>query len=245
MKPKPIRLTPARLWALGTCLFAAALFAGCASTTVTGNSRVVYERLPRPDHIYICDFGSSAADISSDSGLYGKVETSDSYGTPEQAAMGRQLGSGIAAQLADAIRGMGLPAERGVPGTSMQLNDIMLRGYLVSIDPGDPAKRMTIGFGSGGSELTTVVEGYQMTAGGLRLLGTGTVTSKGNKTPGAGTSAAGWAVTGSPVGLIVGGGMKVYGEASGSATIEGRARQSANEIADRLKVRFQEEGWIQ
>jgi len=38
--------------------------------------------------------------------------------------------------------------------------------------------------------------------------------------------------------------MKVYGEASGSATIEGRAKATAKEIADALKQRFQEAGWI-
>jgi hypothetical protein len=56
--------------------------------------------------------------------------------------------------------------------------------------------------------------------------------------------AAGWLVTGSPVGLIVGGGMKIYGEASGNATVEGRAKATAKEIADVLKQRFQQQGWI-
>lgn len=50
--------------------------------------------------------------------------------------------------------------------------------------------------------------------------------------------------TGNPVGLIVSSGVKVYGEASGSAKIEGRAKQTANEIADQLKIRFQQQGWI-
>ena len=56
--------------------------------------------------------------------------------------------------------------------------------------------------------------------------------------------AAGWLITGSPIGLIVGGGIKIYGEASGSAAIEGRAKQTAKEIAEQLKIRFQEEQWI-
>ena len=103
---------------------------------------------------------------------------------------------------------------------------------------------MTIGFGSGGSELTTVVEGYQMTANGLRKLGSATTGAEGSKGPGASLGAAGWLITGSPVGLIVGGGMKIYGEASGNAKIEGRAKATAKEIADVLKQRFQEEGWI-
>ena len=38
--------------------------------------------------------------------------------------------------------------------------------------------------------------------------------------------------------------MKIYGEASGNATVEGRAKATAKEIADVLKKRFQEEGWI-
>jgi hypothetical protein len=36
-----------------------------------------------------------------------------------------------------------------------------------------------------------------------------------------------------------------YGELSGSAKIQGRAKQTAKEIADQLKIRFKEEGWIQ
>ena len=50
--------------------------------------------------------------------------------------------------------------------------------------------------------------------------------------------------TANPAGLIVSGGMKAYGEASGSATVEGRAKSTAKEIADVLKKRFQDQGWI-
>jgi hypothetical protein len=39
--------------------------------------------------------------------------------------------------------------------------------------------------------------------------------------------------------------MKVYGEESGKSTVEGRAQQTAKEIAAQLKTRFQEQGWIQ
>lgn len=51
--------------------------------------------------------------------------------------------------------------------------------------------------------------------------------------------------THNPLGLIVSAGMKAYGEKSGSDTIEGRASQTAREIADVLKKRFQQEGWIE
>ncbi|KKO19351.1 MAG: hypothetical protein BROFUL_01950, partial [Candidatus Brocadia fulgida] len=109
---------------------------------------------------------------------------------------------------------------------------------------GSAVKRMTIGFGSGSSKLQVVAEGYQVTAQGLRKLGGGTVEAGGSKGPGTALGAAGWIATANPAGLIVSGGMKVYGEASGKAKIGGRAKQVAKEIADHLKTRFKEQGWI-
>ena len=226
-----------------SCLTGAVLLSGCASTEVSNRERMVYEQLPRPSRIYVYDFSASPADVAKDSALAGQA-TAVPPPSPELAEVGRNLGSIMGAQLVDSIREMGLNAERGVYGQNMQPNDIVLRGYLVSVDPGNAAKRMTIGFGSGAAELATFIEGYQVTQQGLRKLGSATVSAQGNKTPGAGAGAAGWAITGSPIGFAVTSGLKIYGEASGRAGIEGRAKQTAKEIAERLKLRFQEEGWI-
>ena len=233
-----------KLWTLALCLLATALLTGCASTEVTGRQRYVYDKLPKPGHIVVYDFAATPADIPADSMLASQASAPATPPTPEQAALGRQLGASIAAQLMAAIQKMGLLTQPGMPGMKLQVNDIVIRGYLVSVDKGSTAKRMTIGFGSGGSDLTTVIEGYQMTTSGLRKLGSARVASEGSKGPGASMGAAGWLITGNPIGLVVSGGMKVYGEASGSATIEGRAKQTAEEIAEQLKVRFQQEGWI-
>jgi hypothetical protein len=51
--------------------------------------------------------------------------------------------------------------------------------------------------------------------------------------------------SGNPIGLIVVGGMKIYGEASGRNTLEGRAKATADAIAEQLKIRFRDRGWIQ
>jgi hypothetical protein len=235
----PFNLT---LSSLAACLIAVLLATGCASTKVK-QDRLVYDQLPRPGRIAIFDFTATPTDLPGDSVLASSAPAAPP--TAEQAALARDLGNGITTQLIDSIREMGLPAERGLPGATLQVNDIVIRGYLVSVQQGNTTKRMTLGFGSGGSELTTLVEGYQVTAQGLRKLGSGTADATGNKTPGAAVGGASWLITGSPVGLIAAGGMKIYGEASGSAKVEGRAKQTAKEIAKRLKGRFVEEGWIQ
>ena len=157
------------------------------------------------------------------------------------------LGKGNAstqAPLVEQIRAMGMWAVPASMGLQPRLNDIVLRGYLISINEGSAVKRVAIGFGSGASQLETAVEVFQMTPRGLVRLGSGTVNSGGNKTPGAALGVATFAATSNPAGLIISGGMKVYGEASGSSKVEGRATATAKEIASVLKKRFREQGWI-
>lgn len=139
---------------------------------------------------------------------------------------------------------MGLPAERPTPRAPPQTNDIVIWGYFISLDEGSAVQRIAIGFGSGASQLTTAVEVYQMTATGLRRLGWAKVDASGSKAPGSALSAVGFIITANPVGLIVGGGMKAYGEASGRSGVIGRARATAKAIAEELKPQFEQEGWI-
>ena len=109
---------------------------------------------------------------------------------------------------------------------------------------GNEKKRIAIGFGSGESELKVAVEGFEVTAHGMRKLGSGDTDSTGAKTPGVGFGALTTIITHNPLGLIVSAGMHTYGEETGGSKIEGRAKQTAKEIADILKKRFQEQGWI-
>jgi len=233
-----------KLTSIVFCLFAMVVAAGCASTEVTSRDQVVTQQLPRPNNIWVYDFAATAADVPADSGIVGQYGEYDTPQTDEQIATGRQLGSEIAAELVREIRNMGMPAERALPGGPQQINDIVIRGYLLSMKEGDAAKRVVVGFGSGASELSTEVEGFQVMAQGLRKLGSGTVESGSGKTPGGAVGLAALLATHNPAGLIISTGVKVYGEKSGKSTVEGRAAQTAKEIADVLKKRFQREGWI-
>jgi hypothetical protein len=227
---------------LVSCLFTLAVVAGCATTKVANRQSLVTGQLPRPNQIWVYDFAATAADVPANSTLAGQASATPQ--TAEQIAIGRQLGAQIAAELVRQIQSMGLPTARAGAGTAPQINDIVIQGYLLSVNQGNEAERLVIGFGAGASELRTAVEGYQITPQGPRKLGSGTVDSGGSKGPGAALGVASLAATGNPAGLIIGTGIKVYGEASGSSKVEGRAKQTAMEIADVLKQRFQQQGWI-
>jgi hypothetical protein len=225
--------------------FALAVLAGCASTKVTEQTPMVSPRLARPNRIWVHNFIANPADMPADSSIKGEVGAPSTPPTAEQIEEGRKVGALIAQDLVADINAMGLTAVQAGPESSPQVGDGVIRGYLVSVQGGGAVKRFVIGFGAGTSEMDTVVEGYAVTPHGWRKLGSGTLSSSGSKTPGMFVPAAVAIATGNPVGLIVVGGLKVYGEASGRNTLEGRAKATADAIAVELKVRFQDRGWIQ
>jgi hypothetical protein len=182
------------------------LIAGCASTKVTSRERSVTGDVPRPDRIWVYDFVATPADVPADSTFAGKFSEYSTSQTDEEIASGRKLGNEIALYLVNRIAAQGLPTALGSTLTKPQINDILIRGYLLSIDKGGPVKRFVFGYGAG--ELKAAVETFQMTAQGLRKFGSGTL------------------------------------ESSGMNTIDGRAEQIANEIADHLNKRFEEQGWV-
>ena len=224
--------------------FAFAAVSGCASTKVTGQTPMVNQTITRPNQIWVYDFVAASGDVPADSSIRSEVSAPSTPPTAEEVETGRQLGALIAKELVADIQAMGLSAVQAGPASSPRIGDGVIRGYLVSLEGGGAVKRFVIGFGLGTSEMDTVVEGYQVTPQGLRKLGSGTLSSSGSRTPGLVVPAAVTIATGNPVGLIVMGGMKIYGEASGRNKLMGRAKATADEIAAQLKVRFQERGWI-
>ena len=217
---------------------------GSASADITNRVILVTGHLPRPGQIWVYDFAATPADLPADSALAGQPDLDNTPQTADQIAEGKKLGAEIATELVADIQKLGMPTAQASAETKPQLNDLVIRGYIISIKEGDAKKRFGIGFGKGASELKTAVEGFQMTTNGLRKVGSGDVDANGSKKPGTALGVAGFLATKNPAGLIISGGMHVYGEESGSSKVEGRAKQTAKEIADALKQRFQEQGWI-
>lgn len=226
-------------------LLSGLLLAGCASTKVSDRQTDFNGPLPRPGQIIVYDFVTTPEKVHPDSALATQDVAPSTLPSPEQAELDRKLGMQIAEELAQEIRNMGLPGIRANQGIALQVNDIMIRGYLLTVDKGSAVERVVLGLGAGASDLKTLIEGYQMTPNGPRKLGQGDLNAGGSKTPGAAVGLGMLLITHNPVGLVVSSGVKAYGEVSGSATIEGRAKATAKEIADQLKIRFKEQGWIQ
>jgi hypothetical protein len=228
-------------------LFFVFLIVGCASTNVTQQTPMVAQGLPRPNRIWVYNFVANPADMPANAAIAGSISAQSTPPTPAEIEQGRELGALIASELVSDINAMGLTAVQAGPGAMPQVGDGVIRGYIVSTEgggTGSAVQRFVIGFGAGTAEMDTVVEGYAVTQQGWIKLGSGTLTSSGNKTPGMVVPAAVAIATANPVGLIVVGGAKIYGVASGRSGLQGRAKATADQIAEQLRLRFQDRGWI-
>jgi hypothetical protein len=225
-----------------SALFVLAALAGCASTKMTSSQPYTGAALARPDRILVEDFGATPGDVPADSALAPEAAGA-TLQTAEDVEVGRKLAAEVARQLTKDLQDMGLPAVQAA-GQAPRPGDVVIKGNFYSVDEGSTGKRVLLGFGSGKAELRTAVEAYQMTPEGLRRLGGGTTDSGGGKTPGMVMPLAVFAATANPIGLVVVGAAKVYGEESGRSTIEGAGKRTADAIAARLKVGAQKQGWI-
>jgi hypothetical protein len=227
-----------------TALACLVMVTGCASTKVTNREILVTGKIPRPAVIWVYNFAATADEVPANSALVGEADLDTTPQTPEEIAEGMKLGNDMAVELVEKIREMGMSAHIASLSDKPQINDIIIRGYLLSVKQGSGAMRVVVGFGAGASSLSTMVEGFQVTANGERKLGYGTVDANGNKSPGMVLGVATFLATKNPVGLIINGGMQVYGMASGKGEVSARATATADEIAEVLQKRFEQQGWI-
>jgi len=223
-----------------------AFLTGCASSEITQRqSYAAQEQLPRPGRIIVYAFKATASDVSPTAAITGSYHQRQSPQTPEEIQVGRKLGNLVAQTLVRKILDMGLPAQGAGRGPAPQIGDVLIGGQFIKIDEGDRAKRVLIGFGKGGGELKTHVEGYLVTKSGKRLLGSREVGTKGGKKPGALVPGIVAVASANPAGLIVSSLMSIKGEKEkGSETLEGAAKRTAEEIAKELERIFRRQGWI-
>jgi hypothetical protein len=232
-----------RIFPRTTPWFLAVVFlTGCASSTVTGY-QPMQGRIDRPDRIIVYDFAPTAAELPPEVAIAGQGAISPPA-TPVQLAAGRTLGVETASNLVAELQAMGLPAVRAAGQPAPQVGDGLVVGYFTTVDQGNATERVVLGFGEGGAVLKTVVKGYLMTAQGLRALGSGEVEAGSGKMPGGALPLVVTVATANPIGLVVAGAAKGYGELSGSETIDGAARRTAHEVALKIQATAQKQGWI-
>lgn len=215
----------------------------CAPTSVrsTGTAPAAHP-LPRPERVVVYDFAVTPADIKLNSGpaarllrRLGKDSESD-----ERTKLGREVAQKFSEELVKEIAELGLPAERASHAPSLPDKTLAVDGQFVSIDEGNRARRLVLGFGAGGTEVTAHVQVYMGTPDGSVLVEEFETKAESSKKPGVPvTMGAGAAVGGSAVvGAAAGGALDTR------ASVEADARRTAKALAKELGALFARQGWI-
>ncbi|MFO0689443.1 MAG: DUF4410 domain-containing protein [Myxococcota bacterium] len=217
---------------------------GCSSTKISNRQEYQGEKLARPDRIFVRDFAARAADLPAWSEAATTYAGKEATASPEELDAARELGVQMATELVARIDAMGLEAEHANDQTQPSPGDLVIVGFLGSVDEGSGFKRVVIGFGSGSAEVTTHVEGYLATDSGYRKLGSGDASSATSRGPGVVVPIVVTIATANPIGLIVMAPIKIGTEVSGRNKIEGVGKRMAGDVADVLEKKFREQGWL-
>jgi len=217
---------------------------GCGRTQV--NTLVTYPGgLSRPDRVLIYDFALKPDDVLTD-GTIGKrlfhVLEGESK-TEEELKVGTAVAYALSEKLVKEIRDLGLPTERATGISPPSGNTLLIKGQFLSIHEGNRLRRLVIGLGVGGTEVKTLVQVYEETAAGRRLVEEFDTTAKSSRKPGmAGPMGVGAAAGRAAASAALSGGLGVA--TAHRQSVEADAQRTAREVARRLAHFFASQGWL-
>jgi hypothetical protein len=228
-----------------------ALFAGLAIVTVAGCARLSAQDvdvrasgLPRPQVVVVHDFAVSPAAVALDTAIGSRIMEA-AKGTPQEdeAKIGEEVARIVTDNLVKEIRQLGLPAVAASDPARPDGPSLAIEGQFLTVNQGNRLRRAVIGFGAGESEVRTAVQVYETTGVGHRLVEDFYTTVKSSRKPGMGPmggmgAAAGRAASGAAVSAGIGLATER------SQTVEGDARNTAEEITKVLRKFFAQQGWI-
>ena len=219
-------------------ILTATLLLGCAgSDVVEQESNPESLTSSEPEQVIVYDFAGTAADVPQGSAISQAISERTIPQTPEEIALGKQLGKLVAAELVGELWGRGIPAIRAAVVPIPSNGDVIVLGEFVSVEQGSQMQRVVIGFGAGASEVTTLAEAYVVTPDGWEPLGSATVNAAGGALPGLLVPLG----IGSAAGLAISGVSKI--STRGAESLEGAAKRTAKELADLIVAGYERRGW--
>jgi hypothetical protein len=222
-----------------------AAIAGCARTSVQ-DVRMTATGLPRPQMILVYDFATTPSAVAMDRAIGARLlrMANEEPLATDEGKVAQEIARIVTENLVKQISQLGIPAQPGTVGTPPAAGPILaIEGQFLSVDEGNRLRRMVIGFGAGASEVRTLVQIYETTSEGRRLVEDFYTTVKSSRKPGVGPMTGVGAASGMAAeSAAVSTGVGVL--SAQSQTVEGDAKHTADEIAKMLKKFFVEQRWI-
>jgi len=215
----------------------------CGQTGIRRASLAPATNLHRPGRILVFDFAVSEEEVKEYQGIMRQQPTIKDAAERER-LLAQEVKDALADELVDALKSLGFVVERVPRGTRATANDMVIDGQFVTVDEGNPLRRLVVGFGSGASTIQTQVQVYQAPEA-CKLLEFTTQSDSG-KLPGAapmlgaGAVAQGGVTAGMTVANAAVSGVKTY-----KSDVARMAAASGDQAARYLSEFFAAQGWIE
>ena len=237
-----------KMVSVGLCVLIGAL-AGCGSDTdaeITNKmSKKDRRNLPPPTQILVYDFAVSPGEVSPDSAAADQLRGAgdDPYNNAQKSSLEHQIAGIVADRLVANLQDLDLPARRWRGPAPTGPGIYTLEGQFVTIDEGNMAMRMIIGFGVGGTEIKTLVQAYASEPTGKRLLAEAEVSSESSSAPGlAATLPVGSAISGIQTAAAIQTGVGAVREIN--TDVKEGAEDTADAIVELMEPRLEDLEWI-
>jgi hypothetical protein len=225
---------------LGALLFFS--IAACGQTGIR-NAVVTSEKsLPRPARILVSDFAVSEREVTEYQGIM-RQQPSVKDPVERQRQLANEVKDAFADEVVHGLRALGFNVESVSRGTAATGNELLVDGQVLTVDEGNPLRRLVIGFGSGTSTVESRVQVYQ--GGNTRKLLEFTTHSDSGMMPGAGpTLGAGAAVQGGVTAgtVVVNTAIEVI--KTYKSDVPRMAAASGDQVVRYLSEFFAQQGWI-
>ena len=218
----------------------------CARTSVQSlNERAV--GLPKPQVVVVHDFAVTPGDVALDSAIGQQLirTVRETPASEQELKTGREVARIVSENLVKEINALGIPTVHAATSSASAGPTLVVDGQFLSVDEGNRTQRMVIGFGAGATEVRTLVQIYETTNDGRRLVEDFYTTVKSSLKPGMGPmrGAVGAVAGRAAASAAASTGSEVVGMRS--QTVESDAKHTAEEIAKVLKKFFADQGWAQ
>lgn len=233
----------------GWLLLIAAMIGGCAGANVSQGTTAAPVSQARPSQIVVYDFAVSPAEVTQNQGPLQRLYRAATMNTEQQQASQLQSGHDAAKNLSDDLvknlTDLGFTVVQAPRGTTAPDGALVIDGQFVTIDEGNTARRLIIGFGAGAAKLDTRVNIYQVANGATASLLDFTTHADSGKMPGAAvTMGAGAAAQGGATVAMGAANVGLAGAKTYRSTTGFLADSTAKQIAAYFSRYAANQGWI-
>jgi hypothetical protein len=218
------------------------LVTACGQTGIRRAALVPDTNLPRPTRILLYDFAVSEREVKEYQGIM-RQQPNIKDASERERVLAKDVKDALAEEVVDGLKPLGFVVERVGREAKATGSDLVIDGQFLTVDEGNPLRRLVVGFGNGASTVESQVQVYQGQEA-RKLLDFTTQSNSGSMPGAATTMGVGAVAAGGITAGVVAANAAVAGVKTYKSEVARMAAGSGDLVARYLSEFFAKQGWI-